>query len=360
MIKKRIRQLIKLAIDIIVYLRMKSIKTKNYNGTNTIFVDFVNPNLYHRYFYNLIYTLKIGGYNIVYPINFSKFRNLRNGDVYLALLFEKNLIDIKQPKNSKNFIRIADEMFSADYYKTLFQNNNDSLNSFHIPMSFHPYMYSKKIWNATIQESDKLRINSLFSFGNFDREAYKTVNKSPFRVIDRSALLSFFSKKSNFVNIASKNDLEKRIHEANHNKFIFAEKAVYAIPIEKVRVYLSHFRYFLCCPGVFAPLSHNFAEALSAGCIPIIQKSYASTIYPALENKKNAFIFEDEDGLENLVSHILFQLSDEEYLRMKLETEKYYKAYIEPSAAAKNIIDALLQNKSPIYLNASERSVKLI
>lgn len=358
MIKKRLNQIRTLIVDAVLFIRMKFEKVHHSSAT-PIILEFTFPNLYHRYFYTLIKTLELGGYQIFYPMSFTKFRNLRNGDVYLALMFKQpRIININNPKNIKNAIVLRDNMFSANYYKTYFKDHNQSQNSYHIPMCFHPYMYSNNIWQQPLDEGDTLRINALYSFGNFDRQAYKTIHKSPFGIIDRASLIDFFSKKSNFISPRTLQDLQKIIQEKKSHQFIFVEKYNFGIPMDKVQVYLSKFRYFLCCPGVFAPLSHNFVEALSASCIPVIEKSYADCIYPPLEHKVNAFIFKDLLDLEYLLENEIFTLSDEEYLEMKANVKNYYNSYLHPKAAAINLINNL--DKYPIYLNASEQSIKLL
>lgn len=356
MISKRFNQIITLLKDILLFVRMKFLD-ETPTTDKVIFVDFKNPNLYHRYFYNLLTTFKIAGYEIIYPMSFSKFRNLRNGDVYLALLFkEKGFLSIKNNPSKAHYIILKDDQFSADYYKTFFENNNLEKNSFHVPMSFHPYMYSNNLWNIPIKTS--VRKNAIFTFGNFDREAYKEIHKAPFKVINRAELIESFSKQEGFISVKSKNELNGLVKENKQYRFIFAEKENVSIPMENVREYLSKFRYFLCCPGVFAPLSHNFVEALSVGTVPIIQQSYADLIYPKLQHQKNAFIFQDWDHLLELINNEIFKVSDQEYAEMNEQVQKYYDDYLQPESVAENIIKQL--EIATIFLNASERSVKLI
>lgn len=356
MIKNKIRQIWILLKDLHLYTKMKYFSTPLEEKEKVVYINITFPQLYHRYFYALIKTLKIGGYKIIYPLNFFQFRNLRNGDAYIALLFkENNLLDIRSKNIKNHYIVLDDNMLSANYYKTYFEENNNYDDHFHIPMSFHPYMYSKNLWCEDIRERDILRNNSVFCFGNFDEEAYKKVHQSKFKIVDRRALLEFFSKKENFISVQSRLHLEEiTVHNTPKN-FVFVEKQNYQIPMENIRYYLSKFRYFLCCPGVFAPLSHNFVESVSVGCIPIIQKSYADTIYPPLEHKKNAFIFNDLKDLEKMIENLIFSITDEEYLKMKHNIQSYYTNHLHPKAVAQNIIDNL--HKTPIFVNASERSI---
>lgn len=357
MITRRLQQIVALFKDLFLFIYLKNFHSPEINSEKKIFVNFENPNLYHRYFYNLLKTLKIGGYTLYYPMSWAQFRNLRNGDVYLALMFkEKDFLIIKNIQKDDSFIELSDDMFSANYYKTFFHDNKDEKSFFHIPMTFHPYMYSENLWNQPVESSGQ-KINSIFAFGNFDLEAYKTIDEYPFEVINRVALKTFFKEKENFVTVESKKQLLQLIENRKDRKFIFVKKHKYQIPMENVRKRLSKFQYFLCCPGVFAPLSHNFIEAMSVGNIPIIQKNYAATIYPALENNKNAIIFDDLEDLDFILSS-LFDRNKEEVAKMEEHVKIYYNTYLCPKSAAKNIIKNL--DKKKIFLNASERSAKLL
>jgi len=356
MIKKKLNQIYILLQDILAFIEKQYFAPKIIDDTKMLYINFDFPNLYHRYFYTLLKNFKLAGYSMIYPMNFSKFRNLRNGDPYLSLILkEKNFLNIKNLKKKNYYIEFNDDMFSAAYYDRLFLYENQEKESFHIPMTFHPYMY--KYWNLKIEEISP-RLNSIFCFGNFDREAYKIVHKAPFNVIDRASIIDFLSSFKNFVSVNSKDELQGIIDSRIEQQYIFAEKSNFEIPFSEIREITSKFRFFLCCPGVFAPLSHNLAEAMSCGTIPIIEENYANTVYPPLENGKNAFIFRDLQHLEDLIVNQIFNLSEENFLVMKQNVTSYFMENMHPDGFSKQILDNL--NKKKLFLNASERSVKLI
>ncbi|WP_312343533.1 hypothetical protein [Chryseobacterium binzhouense] len=305
----------------------------------------------------MLKNLNLAGYTIIYPMSFHTYRNLRNGDVYLSLMLkEEGFLTIKDVPKKKQDILLTDNQFSEDYYDVFFNHKNIAVDSYHVPMTFHPFMYHYGYWNEPIDTAE--RINSLFCFGNFDREAYKNVHKAPFDIIDRASLIDFFSDFTNFISIKKEDELSNIIHNREEKKFVFVEKYNLPIPIQNVRPLISKFRYFLCCPGVFAPLSHNFAEAVSCGVIPVIQKNYADTIYPALKDGYNSFIFNDIDDLNNKIINNIFDLSEADYNKMKENVLNYYKENIHPIGFSNKILNNI--NKKKIFLNASERSVKKI
>lgn len=357
MFKKRFQQTKTLIKDAWAFFKMKYLDKTELNE-KVLYVNFENPNLYHRFFYLLLKFYQLSGYTIIYPMSFSKFRNLRNGDQYLAfILKERNFLTLKKLTKKSNFIEITDENFSAEYFKNYFEKGNSKENAFHIPMSFHPLMYHKNLWDAEIEQK-KQRINSVFCYGNFDDKAYLEIDRTAFNVINRRKLYDFFAAQKDFYLIKNENDLESKISEKPEKKYIFAEKYVYPLPMEQVRETLSHFRYFLCCPGVVMPLCHNVIEAMSVGTVPIIQREYAEVMYPNLEDGHNAIIYNNFVDLRDILNEKLFNISEQKFIEMSLNCIDYYKNYLSPEG----MIFYLNQNlgKNRIYLNAEHRSIKFV
>lgn len=357
MIQKRSRQISTLLKDSAAFVDRKFFDKKPEND-RVLFVNVKNPNLYHRFFYLLLKFYKLAGYRIVYPMNFSKFRNLRNGDQYLSLITkEPDFLSIKNEKKMKNAIVLKDEHLSADYFKDYFEGKNAITGSFHIPMSFHPLMYHKNLWNTSIN-TEKIRGNSLFCYGNFDDKAYLEIDRTEFNVINRRKLYDFFQNHPNFYLIKNKDDLQKTISEKLQQQFIFVEKYVNPLPMEAVRETLSNFRFFLCCPGVVMPLCHNVVEAMSVGTVPVIQKEYADVMYPNLEDGKNAVIFNNFEDLKTILNQKLFNTSEKDFKKMSRNCLDYYNKNLSPEGMVFNLNQNLGKNK--VYLNAEHRSIKFV
>lgn len=165
MIKKRLSQIYVLLLDIFYYINAKYFTNHHTEKEKYIFIDFKNPQLYHRYFYTLLKNLNLAGYTIIYPMSFHTYRNLRNGDVYLSLMLkEEGFLTIKDVPKKKQDILLTDNQFSEDYYDVFFNHKNIAVDSYHVPMTFHPFMYHYGYWNEPIDTAE--RINSLFCFGN--------------------------------------------------------------------------------------------------------------------------------------------------------------------------------------------------
>lgn len=327
--------------------------------SKTLLVEFKNPQLYHRFFYLMLKFYKISGYNIYFPMSFSMFRNLRNKDLYLSLLVkERNFLSIRKKNLPKNRILIDDQMFSPDYFHSYFEEQNQEQNCFHIPMSFHPYMYHYNIWNHQVSFT-KARKNAIFCYGNFDKKAYLEIKKTTFKVTSRTEILSFFEKKENFILLENK---EKTLQSLTSNefdkKYVFATRENYSLAMEDVREVLSHFNFYLCCPGVVMPLCHNVIEAMSVGTIPIIEREYAEVMYPNLQHKIHAIIFEDLQHLDQILQTEIFTFSEQEISKMRNHILEYYNEYLTPTALIKHL-NKSIQDKKLIYLQAEHRSVKI-
>lgn len=356
--KRRISQIATLLKDAALFVRLKLAHTPNL-GEKVLWVDFKNPNLYHRFFYLLLKFYKAAGYQIIYPMSFSKFRNLRNGDPYLAFIVkEKNLLTIKNIAPKSNFIRISDEQFSADYFRNYFLENNAEKNAFHIPMSFHPLMYHQDLWNAK-SAPGKNRIHSLFCYGNFDEKAYLEIERTGFGLMNRHTLHEFFQRQSDFILIKDKKHLTQIIAEQPVGKYVFAEKYVYPLPMAEVQNTLSGFRFFLCCPGVVMPLCHNVIEAMAVGTIPVIQQEYAQVMYPNLEHGKNAVIFQNIEDLKDILENRLFKISENDLNRMSDNVFQYYSDFLSPESVTENL-NRHLKSGATIYLNAEHRSINFL
>ncbi|WP_312075179.1 hypothetical protein [Chryseobacterium sp.] len=354
MILKKTQQLKTLFYDFIAYRNHKN--TVAENPDKAVLVNFQNPQLYHRFFYLLLKFYQLAGYTVFYPMSFSMYRNIRNKDRYMALLLhEKNLLNINTENMPEDIIILKDSMFSADYFKDYFENDNKTNKSFYVPMSFHPYMYYFQHWNIPVEEPAQ-RHHTVFCYGNFDKNAYLEIRKTGFKVASRTEILEFLKENPNFISVKSSSEIENKSVELS-GKLVFAMRENYQIDMKDIRPLLSKFNFYLCCPGVVMPLCHNVVEAMSVGTIPIIEKEYAEVMYPNLEHLKNAIIFNDLKELEELLQNIIFKISQEEISEMRENSLIYYKEFLTPEGMIKNLNKNISEGRK-IYLQAEHRSVK--
>lgn len=357
MIRKKIEQVNRLVKDMAAFGKIN--KNTPEDTSKAVLVHINNHTLYHRFFYLLLKFYKLAEYNVYYPMDFSKFRNIRNKEKYLSLLVkEENFLIVNPKYQPENYIEITDEMFSPDYFASYFENGNKTDDVFHIPMSFHPLMYHYGMWNDEVDLNRK-RCNSIFCYGNFDAQAYLDIKRTEFSVIPRTELLSYFKNQPNFISLSGKSELLKKINEYSmERKYAFAIREHFTLPMEDVRETLSYFNFYLCCPGVVMPLCHNVIEAMSVGTIPLIEKEYANVMYPNLTHKVNAIIFDSIEDLESILNEI-FDIPETEILQMRENVLKYFQDNLTPDSVV-NHINESIKNKKLIYLQAEHRSVKFL
>lgn len=357
MIKKRIEQMNRLVKDVLAFKEIKNNKPED--TPKAVLVSIKDHTVYHRFFYLLLKFYKLAGYNVYYPMDFATFRNIRNKERYLGMIVrEDDFLIVNKKYKPENYIEIKDEMFSPDYFCTYFEHGNDTEGVFHIPMSFHPLMYHYGFWNDKV-DTEGTRINSVFCYGNFDSQAYLEIKRTDFSVIPRTELLSHFKEKPGFLSLSGETEILKRMEEGSlDKKYAFAIKEYFQIPMERVREILSHFNFYLCCPGVVMPLCHNVIEAMSVGTIPLIQKEYAEVMYPNLTDKVNAIIFNDQEDLDSILDS-LFEIPESEISVMRKNVLEYFQDYLTPESMIEHLNESI-KNKEKVYLQAEHRSVKFV
>jgi len=357
MIKKRFDQVNRLIKDSLAFEKIK--KNTPEDTPKAVLVSIKHHTVYHRFFYLLLKFYKLSGYNVYYPMDFATFRNIRNKEKYLSLIIrEDNFLIVNKKYKPENYIEITDEMFSPDYFSSYFEKGNNTTGVYHVPMSFHPLMYHHGIWNYKV-DLNKKRINSIFCYGNFDSQAYLDIKRTEFSVIPRTELLSYFESKPNFLALPGKDEMLKRIGDGSlDKKYAFAIKEHFELPMADVRETLSHFNFYLCCPGVVMPLCHNVIEAMSVGTIPLIQKEYAEVMYPNLTDKVNAIIFDDLEHLNGILQDV-FAMSELEIAELRKNVLQYFQDNLTPESVIEHLNNSI-KNKELVYLQAEHRSVKFL
>ncbi len=96
--------------------------------------------------------------------------------------------------------------------------------------------------------------------------------------------------------------------------------------------------FFLACPGVRYPMSHNLIEAMAVGSIPITQ--YPEMFFPALEHGKNCLVFNNEAELLAVIQQAA-TMPDAQRARLSQGAQDYYDTYLTPTAC----IHGLLQHR---------------
>lgn len=326
------------------------IKSPSQNSGKIIYIDLLKPNLYSRYLYLLIKFFHIEGYTICLPNNLSSYRKICNSDVYLQLILKENIVKFKTPSEKSGYFKVDKEILSPEYFEFLIEKSE--LNTFHIPMSMHPLIYHKNIWDLKLKNFRRKK--SVFMIGNFDKQSYSSLEFSLFEVISRTEIWESLENNEIKYRIKSQKELQDFCDSEFDEKWIIIDRNDFSIKPEDLRKTLSQFYFFLACPGIVIPHSHNLIEALSVGCIPIIQDKYAQLLHPPLKHMKNALIFSNLNDLDQM-NQLVNSLNIETLQFLQKNVDQYYEQHLTPSAVVKKI---LKKNYSRLYLQAEFDSVR--
>ena len=323
-------------------------KSYDIDNAKLIFFD-LNHNRFERYFYLLCKFYLLEGYQIGIKVNFSFLGNLER---YSALLLEeKNVRFFWKSQNARISFHTDPKQrngtfISDDYFR------KPSLSSYHIPMSQHPLMYHDNFWNQSLPSEVINR--AIFFAGSLEKGQYdKEEMNILFGVYNRVQLANFLQNTISWFPIENKSQLNERILD----KIVFLDREIINIPMPDLRPVIKNFRYYMACPGVSMPFSHNVIEAMSVGSIPIIEEKYADLFEPRLFHLENSLVFtHSEKSLEEVIN-LAFSLNENELNRLSQNVLAYYNNNLTP----KKVIDTIFkQINSTFYLNAEAFSVKYL
>jgi len=293
----------------------KKLKHKKLNTTKPIvYFKNIKDDRFNRYLFVLVNAFHEKGYNIIFEKNILFLGSLSK---YSKIIFEMPQVTISanQPVHSE-FIFNAQEgdgiYLNPDYFSKF------NPNVYYLPMLMHPLMYIRKYDNQSI--ALKNRLNSVF-FSGAEDSIYSNLSRS-FGLLSRSEIIHIISKTSYYFEPKSIGELEN----VSDKRVTVVLRRNFDVPMENLRNELSKYDFFLACPGVKMPLSHNLTEAMSVGTIPIIQYNYAKQLKPEL-TENEAIIFNSEhDLLEKL--KLIFDMSNESKNVLSNNVLLYYSKYL--------------------------------
>ncbi len=99
---------------------------------------------------------------------------------------------------------------------------------------------------------------------------------------------------------------------------------------------IAHAHFFLACPGVRYPMSHNIIEAMAVGSIPITQ--YPEMFFPALEDGKNCLTFRNETELQTVIVKAM-AMDESTVSALAQAAASYYEQYLAPTASIQQLLD---------------------
>jgi hypothetical protein len=353
--KKVLAKIGRKILDVRLFIKylLRSSKAKNELVKPAIYLD-LEGNSYVRYSYILSKYFEIEGYTVYFKPGIRFMLSL--GAPYARLIFEEHETRFSNTIPPKMVVAFSDRKkgragfrpISNDYFSTIYAHDPTS---YHIPIGMHPNMYKLGLWNAPVKEAG--RVQSIFFAGSFNEVEYKRLaNNSKFKMLDRLSLGRQLKKLPNTSFPETHADLmaNRRIGQID-----IVDKAFFSIPMDLLRQTISGYAYFIACPGVDMPLSHNVIEAMSVGTIPIIHQAYAKMFSPELEDYKDAITYEDSNFSEKLAEAIALPADKVE--KMNENVKAYYEANLTPKAVVANMINPKYER---FFMNAERTSVGIM
>jgi len=280
---------------------------------------------YARYFYSLIKAFAISGYSIRIDAPLSVIYSLSRAG-YSEMIFSEGLASVgrfDQPS-----VTLGSNGKHIEPYDFIPPNSE---NVFDVPMLQHPLMYSKGYWNQPV--IGKQAHSAIFIGNGSDSSYSRSENQDLFRVINRQNLLQLLRRHRRSRQISSAADL----HGPSPGEIVIADSKLSGVPMCAFRSTLGSFRFFICAPGAFMPLCHNLVEAISVGCIPILQRNYALLV-PGIIDGENSIVFNDEQDFDESLERA-FSLSSISAKNMSDQVREFYRSNLTPMSVVGRIID---------------------
>lgn len=339
-------------------------------GNKSVYVNLDDRRIGH-YYYILLFFLEQAGYNIFLKYNFWFIANCMNQDKFIFSLKRLKIISTLKP--SQDLIYIYDQRAQKRFPEPLaFQKNieispdifsyteNDP-HALSIPFGMHPYMYHFGYFKQIpLLRRNKRKMRIFFS-GNLKREAYD------------DAIFKNFFKKMNRIEMI--HTLKVELAEAeclllNHPIDFSQEDSPYQkkmvlsewtwspqetfqfynrIKFDNWLEYLSYADFFLACPGIRMPFSHNVIESMALGTIPILE--YAEQFFPPLQHQVNAIVFKGKEDLLTKIREVL-ELPPEKIQTLRANVIDYYEKYLKGEAFVEKLTQHPSRNvRALMYVN---------
>jgi len=323
------------------------------NGKPAVWID-LSGNSYVRFSYLIAKFLQLEGYQVFYKPNLKFMLSL--GAPYARLLIHENEVVFSNeiPKNAVAIFsdyqskKLGCKRMSNDYFSTIFQHEK---RSYHIPIGMHPNMYKKALWNAPVSFSNRKR--SIFFAGNFNAAVYKRLSKNKkFAMVDRVEIGKMLAA---LPNCRLPKSYDELINNHAEGTIDIVQQKNFKVPMEVLRPTIARYAFFIACPGVDMPLSHNLIEAMSVGAIPIIHQEYADMFMPQLQDMKDALIYTNDNFLDIIQKAL--QLDQDVIDKLTLQVTAYYDLNFTPKGVTEKLISP---DYDTYFLNAERTSVALM
>ena len=316
------------------------ISTKHEHRTDKTVFFYLRDFRNEPYYFPIFFAFKQQGYLIYLTVSVEFIANTFGG---LADIFRWKNLRLGMKQNRDAFLLITDD---EDFYKSYKKSKKILLKAFLfdrvapnlLPFPMHPNMYTSGQFKRLEDIRARPRNQRIFFSGNTSEEAYSNkIFANYFKMLNRveviDSLINNLGTNELFV-VTNKED-KQCLKNMDCKSMIVVYKWKWTSQTSegmdiKLRLAewldsLGNADFFICCPGVAIPHSHNAIEAMSVGTIPLLQ--YGDWMNPALIDRVNCMQFKNETDLINRVREIL-QMEKSVIDKMRKHVIDYYETHL--------------------------------
>jgi hypothetical protein len=297
-----------------------------------------------RFYCLFIYFIRAGYYPILRE-NYLFLGNIQEKqkafclhEKFSVLNNPQNLPDRYLLVTDKNFSILmlkADKIISVNF-KPDYQPEDSC---FPMPFPMFPAIYAHQQDQQLEPFRQTPRKWTIFFGGDAKTEKYdKSTIQEIYQKLTRSDIFILLKEKlapHQLTLLKQQQDLDNA-YKSQLNTLVLMNNRECKVPADKWLATLCLSEFFLACPGVRYPMSHNLIEAMAVGSIPITQ--YPELFYPALEDGKNCLVFKDEESLLSVIKRVL-QMTREEKEKLKEGAVDYYEKYLAPEITIQRLLE---------------------
>ncbi len=297
-----------------------------------------------RFYCLFIFFVRAGFYPLLCE-NYFFLGNIQ--DKFKKLCLQENFSVLRANQVfSRDYILVTDKKFSrsaqaATKVITINFLADYSLNDTCFPMPFpmFPQIYALRQDLGLQDYRQQTRLWRIFFGGDANPEKYdKKTIRDIYAKLSRARILQTIRKQTfsdyEYRELHSNADLKDATTNCIRGVVVMNTSQCKVDAIEWLGT-LANSDFFLACPGVRYPMSHNLIEALAVGSIPITQ--YPEMFFPPLEHGKNCLVFTDETELLALLP-IAVAMPTAQLNKLRQGALEYYDSYLAPKACIDNLL----------------------
>lgn len=299
-----------------------------------------------RRFYSMFIFFVRAGYYPLINKNYLFLHNISSRYKKLCLQEEFSLFTSPAEINHP-YVLVTDKkdsLYAAQATKVLVIDHKpdykDGDGTYPYPFPMFPSIYAEKK-DLQIDEYRQIKKQWRVFFGGgakvneYDKASIRNIYKK----IPRGEVLDILRKKlpkNQWIEPADSAQLDDLL-QSEFNGMVLVNTDYCRIPVEQWLSVLSLGSFYLACPGVRYPMSHNSIEAMAVGSVPIIQ--YPELFYPSLTDGENCLVYKDAESLIKVVSSAM-SMTAEEINRLSKGASDYYDQYLSPQQAVGRLMSA--------------------